>query len=266
MPRTSKGPSTLAEVDSFANFNLYQILQIESVWLCDKSASLHDQQLLALYSQWFWSGFKIWTRKFGARTRREQVRRFCSALRNWLGGRELLRYRFCHLEEMKYLDDRSRQTLKLRPHACKPECTWSLCPNVLDLRECDERCRSLRKCDNQFSAVPFDWQSLMEVRYVNEQTGLGLFAKTALSKDAFIGEFLGESVTRSEFSVRKKDPLRHSYMMHVGGRGHYGIDPTFYGNHTRFMNHSCRPNCIALTWLSRGQWKISFTLFEMFRR
>lgn len=258
MPRSSKGPSTSLEVDSFAAANLYQILQTKSIYLSLHNNNPCDQKLLSSYADWFWGSTRVWTRKFGVKTRREQAKRFYSALRRWLEERNLFRYRFAHLEKMMFLEGVDCLELCAQPVACPVNCSWESCPNAQDIRECDDSCESPDKCDNQPSLTPFVWSELMEVRYIDTKTGLGLFAKEALSAYTFLGEFLGEAVTQVEFEKRNQEPLRHSFMLFVGEKCFHGIDPTDYGNYTRFINHSCRPNCVAETWLSQGQWKVFF--------
>ena len=71
--------------------------------------------------------------------------------------------------------------------------------------------------------------------------GLGLFADTAIKKDSFVIEYIGEVITEEELEKRKaeyeKEGLGHSYFK-VLGAGEY-IDPTKKGNDARYMNHSC---------------------------
>lgn len=209
MPKSLKGPSTQAEIDPFVKANLYRILQTKSMWLSGNSESLPDQQLLSAYIQWFWKNEDTWKRKCGRENRRAQTKRFYGALSGWLEKRELRNYRFHHLDEMKISEKVVYEAPKGRTHACQANCAWDTCPNVLNNRECDETCQSPNKC----SQKPVNWTSRLEIRY--EQTGLGLFSKVAIPKNTFIGEFLGEAITKAEFEERNKDPHRHCFMMHV---------------------------------------------------
>jgi len=76
--------------------------------------------------------------------------------------------------------------------------------------------------------------------------GLGLFAKLKLEKHAMIGEYTGELINVNEF---KKRELLYSFNNQVNyfyntGTGMW-IDANPMGNHTRYINHSCEPNCFA---------------------
>lgn len=85
--------------------------------------------------------------------------------------------------------------------------------------------------------------------------GLGLFADTAIKKDSFVIEYIGEVITEEELEKRKaeyeKEGLGHSYFK-VLGDGEY-IDPTKKGNDARYMNHSDAPNCRGEKWDVDGE-------------
>ena len=53
----------------------------------------------------------------------------------------------------------------------------------------------------------------------------------------------------SELGLKRQEMYKHStctYMMRTDNNE--VIDPTFYGNIARFMNHSCDPNCVTRKW------------------
>ena len=70
--------------------------------------------------------------------------------------------------------------------------------------------------------------------------GKGLFAKRAFRKNDFVGFYAGEIINRGEMTRRHGDTQGIRYVMEYGAEF---IDATVVGNHTRFINHDCRPNC-----------------------
>jgi len=71
-------------------------------------------------------------------------------------------------------------------------------------------------------------------------TGLGLFARRPFAKGAFVIEYTGTLIPNSE-----ADHKGGRYLFQVNDR--WTIDGTGRENLSRYVNHSCRPNCIAYT-------------------
>lgn len=82
--------------------------------------------------------------------------------------------------------------------------------------------------------------------------GYGLFATKEIQCGELIIEYVGEMIRSSDASQRiqkyRKEGRRDNYLLEV--REHYAnvtihtcIDATMYGNESRFINHSCDPNC-----------------------
>jgi uncharacterized protein len=71
-------------------------------------------------------------------------------------------------------------------------------------------------------------------------TGLGLFTTAEIPKGAFVIEYTGELVPNAE-----ADRRGGRYLFQVNGR--WTIDGTGRANLSRYINHSCKPNCIAHT-------------------
>jgi hypothetical protein len=78
--------------------------------------------------------------------------------------------------------------------------------------------------------------------------GKGAFAIKTIRKGTRVVEYVGESITPAESDLRyddtkvKKD--HHTFLFAVDSRK--VIDATFGGNESRFINHSCDPNCEAV--------------------
>ena len=84
--------------------------------------------------------------------------------------------------------------------------------------------------------------------YLNATAG-GLFSVDEMKRGSIVIEYLGEVLPRSEAERRIKSIVgSRNYMLEV--REHYAdtvihtyIDATRFGNESRFVNHSCDPNC-----------------------
>jgi len=74
--------------------------------------------------------------------------------------------------------------------------------------------------------------------------GLGLFAKEEIEKGATIGEYTGELINSTEFNWRNLLYVANNQVsyFYCTGTG-MTIDANPMGNHTRYINHSCEPNC-----------------------
>lgn len=69
-------------------------------------------------------------------------------------------------------------------------------------------------------------------------SGLGLFADVEIPRSAFVIEYWGKVVSDDE-----ADEVGGKYLFRIErGRTILGNHP---GNPARFMNHSCKPNCVA---------------------
>jgi len=82
-----------------------------------------------------------------------------------------------------------------------------------------------------------------------ENLGLGLFAKHGIPKGQCVGEYTGELITLEEKNKReaeyKKRNLSSYFYKATDDEQDYTwiIDGQAMGNHTRFINHRCDPNC-----------------------
>ncbi len=78
------------------------------------------------------------------------------------------------------------------------------------------------------------------IRFVSEEIGFGLFTDIDLEKGAYVGEYTGLFTENDPYSKM----LDYSFRLPVPdyiGRDH-SIDAEEWGNHTRFINHSFKPN------------------------
>ena len=74
--------------------------------------------------------------------------------------------------------------------------------------------------------------------------GSGVFATRTIPEDAIILEYTGERINEAEIDVRypeNMDGLNHTFVF--GIRHDLNIDGGAGGNESRWINHSCEPNC-----------------------
>jgi len=90
-------------------------------------------------------------------------------------------------------------------------------------------------------------KKLMEVRPSNIQ-GLGAFAAARIAKGTRIIEYTGERITPAEADRRYNDDAsEHPHVLLFSVDSKTVIDAAVGGNEARFINHSCEPNCAAVT-------------------
>jgi SET domain-containing protein len=77
--------------------------------------------------------------------------------------------------------------------------------------------------------------------------GRGAFATRRIRPGARIVEYVGERITRDEADVRYDDTSmerHHTFLFAVDDET--VIDAAYGGNSSRYINHSCEPNCQAV--------------------
>ena len=71
---------------------------------------------------------------------------------------------------------------------------------------------------------------------------LGCFTNKAILKDHCIAEYEGELIS-SEEAVRREEDMNRSGIYTFWLNDEHVIDGYDKGNHTKYFNHSCDPNC-----------------------
>ncbi|MEW5316180.1 MAG: hypothetical protein WDW38_007566 [Sanguina aurantia] len=119
------------------------------------------------------------------------------------------------------------------------ECVPGFCP-------CEHKCTNQMFTNKQYAGL--------EVKRAGAK-GFGLFATKVITAGQFVIEYIGEVLEEEEYVRRKEFYLevgqRHYYFMNVGN-GEV-IDACRKGNISRFINHSCEPNCETQKWLVKGE-------------
>jgi len=75
--------------------------------------------------------------------------------------------------------------------------------------------------------------------------GWGVFAKVRIPKNKRIIHYAGEKITHRESTKREAEYLRQGRIWCFLLNSRWVIDGSVGGNNSRFINHSCTPNCYA---------------------
>ncbi|XP_039686495.1 histone-lysine N-methyltransferase ASHR3 isoform X1 [Medicago truncatula] len=118
---------------------------------------------------------------------------------------------------------------------------------------CSKACRCSENCSNR----PFRREK--QIRIVKtEFCGWGVEAVETIEKGEFIIEYIGEVIDDALCEQRlwdmKYKGVQNFYMCEI--RKDFTIDATFKGNTSRFLNHSCDPNCVLEKWQVDGETRI----------
>ncbi|EEC17808.1 huntingtin interacting protein, putative [Ixodes scapularis] len=131
------------------------------------------------------------------------------------------------------------------------------CLNRLLMIECGSRCPNGDSCSNR----RFQKKSYIKVeKFLTEKKGWGLRTVETLASGAFVMEYVGEVLTPEDFRKRVKQYARdnHQHYYFMALRSDEIIDATQKGNVSRFINHSCDPNCETQKWTVNGELRIGF--------
>uniref|UniRef100_A0A8C9SZL9 [histone H3]-lysine(36) N-trimethyltransferase n=1 Tax=Scleropages formosus TaxID=113540 RepID=A0A8C9SZL9_SCLFO len=125
------------------------------------------------------------------------------------------------------------------------------------LTERSSRCLNGSYCSNR----RFQMKQHADFEVIlTENKGWGLRAAKDLAPNTFVLEYCGEVLDHKEFKARVKEYARskniHYYFMAL--KNNEIIDATLKGNCSRFMNHSCEPNCETQKWTVNGQLRVGF--------
>ncbi|GAB6021127.1 histone methyltransferase set2 [Chamberlinius hualienensis] len=131
------------------------------------------------------------------------------------------------------------------------------CLNRLLMMECGSRCNTGDRCGNR----KFQKKEYAKVEpFKTDKKGWGLRAVEDLDEGIFVTEYVGEVLDQREFKKRVKeyaaDKQRHHYFMAL--KADQIIDATQKGSWSRFINHSCDPNCETQKWTVSGELRIGF--------
>ncbi|KAK8473222.1 hypothetical protein PHAVU_001G083533 [Phaseolus vulgaris] len=118
---------------------------------------------------------------------------------------------------------------------------------------CSKACRCSENCNNR----PFRKDKKIKI-VKTEHCGWGVEAAETIDKGGFIVEYIGEVIDDALCEKRLWDMkymgVHNFYMCEI--RKDFTIDATFKGNTSRFLNHSCDPNCVLEKWQVDGETRV----------
>ncbi|XP_044304209.1 histone-lysine N-methyltransferase NSD2 isoform X1 [Varanus komodoensis] len=132
----------------------------------------------------------------------------------------------------------------------------SECLNRMLMYECHPQvCPAGERCQNQC----FTKRQYPETKIIKtDGKGWGLVAKRDIRKGEFVNEYVGELIDEEECMARIKyaheNDITHFYMLTIDKDRIIDAGPK--GNYSRFMNHSCQPNCETLKWTVHGDTRV----------
>ncbi|XP_051508116.1 histone-lysine N-methyltransferase NSD2-like isoform X2 [Myxocyprinus asiaticus] len=144
---------------------------------------------------------------------------------------------------------------------CKPSderpCSFeSECLNRMLLYECHPQvCPAGERCQNQ----DFTKRLYPETKIIRTAgKGWGLLSMRDIKKGEFVNEYVGELIDEEECRARIKyaqeNDIMHFYMLTIDKDRIIDAGPK--GNFSRFMNHSCQPNCETQKWTVNGDTRV----------
>ena len=101
--------------------------------------------------------------------------------------------------------------------------------------ECNQHCKCCLSCSNKI--VQAGSSCKISIKRSGDK-GLGVFAEEYIPKGTYIGQYAGRLVEKNTqgkyvFQIRENTPSRVIVTT---------VDAQYFGNFTRFFNHSCKPN------------------------
>ena len=132
------------------------------------------------------------------------------------------------------------------------KCNDGSCENVAMKSECSVKCGE--DCANR----RLQRGVTAKVRVINAgEIGLGLVPTKDLKKGDLVGEYCGEVINEAEFRRRVQlyQEEVHSYFMALSQD--LKIDASRRSGITRYINHSCEPNCESQKWNTGGEDRIA---------
>ncbi|KAM4809652.1 histone-lysine N-methyltransferase NSD2 [Rhinophrynus dorsalis] len=151
-----------------------------------------------------------------------------------------------------------------KPSSEKPCGFDSECLNRMLMYECHPQvCPAGDRCQNQ----GFTKRQYPETKIIKtEGKGWGLIATRDIKKGEFVNEYVGELIDEEECMARirhaQENDIMHFYMLTIDKDRIIDAGPK--GNYSRFMNHSCQPNCETQKWTVNGDTRVGlFALHDI---
>ncbi|XP_050374271.1 histone-lysine N-methyltransferase ASHR3 [Argentina anserina] len=160
---------------------------------------------------------------------------------------------YIHIRRNLYLVKKKRDDVD-DDVGCRCSTVCSLdCVCRVQCISCSKACHCSENCTNR----PFLKEK--KIRIVKTaHCGWGAVAAEFIKKGDFIIEYVGEVINDALCEQRlwdmKYKEVNNFYMCEI--RKDFTIDATFKGNPSRFLNHSCDPNCVLEKWEVEGETRV----------
>ncbi|TDH73947.1 hypothetical protein CCR75_002603 [Bremia lactucae] len=162
---------------------------------------------------------------------------------------------FCTYPDTVERDEASQKAEEVR------RCDDVSCLNFATYIECSASCPAGPYCRNQRLQQP-EQHPLLEP-FKTENKGYGVRTRQFISQLSIVGEYVGEIIDEKELARRLKSVPRHElnfyYLLLAPG---IYIDARTRGSFTRFVNHSCEPNCKTEKWTVKGETRIAVSAIQ----
>lgn len=106
--------------------------------------------------------------------------------------------------------------------------------------ECSDECSCELSCINRSTQQKSSIS--LSLFKTNNNRGWGVKTKSNIQYNTFIIEYLGKVIKQSK-TCQKSSTYMYDILTQHKSKDSYTIDATKYGNLSRFLNHSCNPNC-----------------------
>ena len=139
-------------------------------------------------------------------------------------------------------------------------CKTNKCLNRLCYVECDPKtCPAGKACGNR-RFQKRQYPKLRHFKVKKGEVGVGLRALEDIKADQFVIEYCGEVIDKSECvrRVQLQEELGHMMFYAVALDANHYVDAAYAGNLSRFVNHSCTPNCRVEKWNVLGETRVGF--------
>uniref|UniRef100_A0A7N0SWX1 Uncharacterized protein n=1 Tax=Kalanchoe fedtschenkoi TaxID=63787 RepID=A0A7N0SWX1_KALFE len=161
---------------------------------------------------------------------------------------------FLHIKKNIYIVKKKRDNVNdgLGCANCHPSCSEN-CVCRVQYVSCSRACRCSAACTNK----PFRKEKKIKI-IQTEHCGWGVESVGSIDKGEFIIEYIGEVIDDALCEKRlwdmKDRGTQNFYMCEISKD--FTIDATFKGNASRFLNHSCDPNCLLEKWQVDGETRV----------
>jgi hypothetical protein len=161
-----------------------------------------------------------------------------------------------------YLCQNDKARLPEQECDCADVCDES-CDNRIDKVECSRTtCNVGLACTNR----SLQQRTFARVKLVREGAkGWGVRLQQRVSKGQLVLEYVGEVIDLNELNRRRAtNDAYDKYVMKFKQK--LFVDARTYGNESRFVNHSCDPNCVAIVMQVDNEFRIGFYALKTFFR